>query len=36
MRQIRPQTIFGMNAEPDVFAEVSRENFIPGDAAQFF
>lgn len=31
-----PQTIFGLNVEPDEFAEVSRENFIPADAAQFF
>ncbi|WP_322894885.1 MULTISPECIES: MBL fold metallo-hydrolase [unclassified Yoonia] len=31
-----PQEIFGMNVDADTFAEVSAENFIPTDAAQFF
>jgi len=31
-----PQTIFAMNVSPEEFAEVSRENFLPTDAAQFF
>ncbi|MFU8824122.1 MBL fold metallo-hydrolase [Yoonia sp.] len=31
-----PQEIFGMNVDEDTFAEVSAQNFIPTDAAQFF
>lgn len=31
-----PQNIFGMNVDADTFAEVSAQNFIPTDAAQFF
>mgnify|MGYP006284794991 CR=1 FL=1 len=31
-----PQSIFGMNVSPEEFAEVSRENFIGTDSAQFF
>jgi glyoxylase-like metal-dependent hydrolase (beta-lactamase superfamily II) len=31
-----PQEIFGMNVDADTFAEVSAQNFIPTDAAQFF
>ncbi|MFN3662998.1 MBL fold metallo-hydrolase [Yoonia sp.] len=31
-----PQEIFGMNVDEDTFAEVSAENFLPTDAAQFF
>lgn len=31
-----PHTIFGLNVSPDEFAEVSRQNFIPADKAQFF
>ncbi|TCM77615.1 MBL fold metallo-hydrolase [Rhodovulum steppense] len=31
-----PQTIFGMNASPEEFAEVSAANRIPTDKAQFF
>ena len=31
-----PQSIFGMNVSEETFAEVSRENFIGTDAAQFF
>ncbi len=31
-----PQSIFGMNVTPEEFAEVSRQNFIPADKAQFF
>jgi len=31
-----PQNIFGMNVEPQTFEQVSAENFIPTDAAQFF
>lgn len=31
-----PQEIFGMNASPEEFAEVSAANFIPTDKAQFF
>ena len=30
------QGIFGMNVSPEEFAEVSRQNFIPADKAQFF
>ena len=30
------QTIFGMNVSPQEFAQVSKENFIPDDRAQFF
>lgn len=30
------QNIFGMNVSEEEFAEVSRENFIPADKAQFF
>lgn len=30
------QTIFGMNVSEDEFAEVSAQNFIPADQAQFF
>jgi glyoxylase-like metal-dependent hydrolase (beta-lactamase superfamily II) len=30
------QETFGMNVDPETFAEVSREAFIPTDAAQFF
>ena len=30
------QTIFGMNVSEDEFAEVSADNFIPADQAQFF
>ncbi|MCR9085457.1 MAG: MBL fold metallo-hydrolase [Rhodobacteraceae bacterium] len=30
------QTIFGMNVSPQEFAQVSKENFIPDDVAQFF
>ena len=31
-----PQSIFGLNVEPETFAEVSRENFISPDASTFF
>lgn len=31
-----PQTIFGLNASPEEFAEASAANFIPTDKAQFF
>jgi glyoxylase-like metal-dependent hydrolase (beta-lactamase superfamily II) len=31
-----PQTIFGMNVTEQTFAEASRANHIPTDAAQFF
>ncbi|MGC9420558.1 MAG: MBL fold metallo-hydrolase [Rhodovulum sp.] len=31
-----PQKIFGLNVEPDRFAEVSADNMIPADKAQFF
>ncbi len=31
-----PQTIFGMNVDPETFAEVSRDAFLPTDASQFF
>ena len=31
-----PQGIFGMNVDAETFAEVSAENFIGTDAAQFF
>ncbi len=31
-----PQSIFGMNVSSEEFAEVSRQNFIPADKAQFF
>jgi glyoxylase-like metal-dependent hydrolase (beta-lactamase superfamily II) len=31
-----PQNIFGMNVDAETFAEVSEQNFIPTDAAQFF
>ncbi|ARE38706.1 Metallo-beta-lactamase family protein [Rhodovulum sp. P5] len=31
-----PQTIFGLNVDPDRFAAVSQENLIPADKAQFF
>ncbi|TCP41459.1 MBL fold metallo-hydrolase [Rhodovulum marinum] len=31
-----PQKIFGLNVEPDRFAEVSAANMIPTDKAQFF
>lgn len=30
------QTIFGMNVSPEEFQQVSEENFIPADKAQFF
>ena len=30
------QGIFGMNVSPEEFAEVSAQNFIPADKAQFF
>lgn len=30
------QTIFGMNVSAEEFADVSAQNFIPADAAQFF
>lgn len=31
-----PQTIFGMNATPEEFANASEEAFIPADKVQFF
>ncbi|NNF25486.1 MAG: MBL fold metallo-hydrolase [Rhodobacteraceae bacterium] len=31
-----PQGIFGMNVSEQEFAEVSRQNFLPTDVAQFF
>ena len=31
-----PQGIFGMNVDKATFEQVSRENFIPADQAQFF
>jgi glyoxylase-like metal-dependent hydrolase (beta-lactamase superfamily II) len=31
-----PQSIFGMNVSEDEFAQVSEDNFLPTDAAQFF
>jgi glyoxylase-like metal-dependent hydrolase (beta-lactamase superfamily II) len=31
-----PQSIFGMNVTPEEFAQVSADNHIPSDAAQFF
>ncbi|RAP40700.1 MBL fold metallo-hydrolase [Rhodovulum viride] len=31
-----PQTIFGLNVEPERFAAVSQEAMIPADRAQFF
>jgi glyoxylase-like metal-dependent hydrolase (beta-lactamase superfamily II) len=31
-----PQTIFGLNIGADEFAEISAQNFIPTDKAQFF
>lgn len=31
-----PQSTFGMNQEPEVFAEVSRENFIPHETFRAF
>jgi len=31
-----PQEIFGMNVEPETFAQVSADNFIPDDRNQFF
>ncbi|WP_226779128.1 MBL fold metallo-hydrolase [Oceaniglobus trochenteri] len=31
-----PQSIFGMNVPSEDFAEVSSQNFLPTDAAQFF
>ena len=31
-----PQSIFGMNVSAEEFAEVSEENFLPTDMAQFF
>ncbi|QDY69607.1 MBL fold metallo-hydrolase [Qingshengfaniella alkalisoli] len=31
-----PHSIFGLNASPDEFSQVSTENFIPDDKAQFF
>ncbi|WP_208353301.1 MBL fold metallo-hydrolase [Pseudaestuariivita rosea] len=31
-----PQSIFGMNVSAEEFAQVSEENFIPTDMAQFF
>ncbi len=31
-----PQSIFGTNVDAETFAEVSRENFIPVDMAQFY
>lgn len=31
-----PQGIFGMNVSPEEFAEVSAQNFLPIDQAQFF
>lgn len=31
-----PQGIFGMNVSADEFAEVSAQNFLPTDAAQFY
>jgi glyoxylase-like metal-dependent hydrolase (beta-lactamase superfamily II) len=31
-----PQGIFGMNVTPEEFAQVSADNFLPTDAAQFF
>ncbi len=31
-----PQGTFGMNVSPEEFAQVSQENFLPTDAAQFF
>jgi len=32
----KPQSIFGMNVSPEEFAQVSAENFIPTDVAQFY
>ena len=31
-----PHSIFGLNVDDETFSEVSRENFIPTDTAQFF